>query len=341
MHADSSSLRTQVLSVGPRGHGCRWQIPQSPRPVVLLLHGCQVHINNECAKRRSVCVALLFLVRELCLKLGSVVLTRDFNKGAERELAPGGEHHGNKWSECCGFVMLPETQNQWLVMRHGSFNVVPASIGLKPTDQMWHHEQWMHLKFARRKRRRDASPSDSKSSDKCNLHPRVLEQPASHQPASYLQPALHLRTPCNPRCKPAAIQPSLQPNAAHLVQSHSVVSSCQGAPPSRFATRCSLRSVVSSMPAAWTPSNMRRSFVFSSRTFSTPTSRWKRGTATRNSEQDEVPKVWSIAPHNEKVSRFTDTHMSKKSCYLFRHSGVARDDGSMPWKEYYIVFGIE
>ena len=48
------------------------------------------HINNECAKRRSVCIVLLLLVRDLCLKLGAVMLTEDFNKGAERELPPGG-----------------------------------------------------------------------------------------------------------------------------------------------------------------------------------------------------------------------------------------------------------
>ena len=33
-----------------------------------------VHINNECAKRRSVCIALLLLIRDLWMKLGAVVL---------------------------------------------------------------------------------------------------------------------------------------------------------------------------------------------------------------------------------------------------------------------------
>ena len=46
-----------------------------------------VHINNECAKRRSVCIALLLLIRDLCMELGAVILTGDFNKGAECELA--------------------------------------------------------------------------------------------------------------------------------------------------------------------------------------------------------------------------------------------------------------
>ena len=50
-----------------------------------------------------------------------------------------------------------------LIVRHGSFNTIPAAIGLKSTDQTWHLEQWLHLKFAGRKRRRDASTPDSKS----------------------------------------------------------------------------------------------------------------------------------------------------------------------------------
>ena len=91
------------------------------------------------AKWRSVCIALLFLLRDLCLKLGAVVLTGDCNKGAEREdlsgdsgdrrissleavfsyacvpwstsgVTPlwrsGGEPHGQVWPECCGFVIF-------------------------------------------------------------------------------------------------------------------------------------------------------------------------------------------------------------------------------------------
>ena len=44
-----------------------------------------IHFNTECAKRRSVCSALLLLIRDLCLKFGAVVLTGDFNKAVERE----------------------------------------------------------------------------------------------------------------------------------------------------------------------------------------------------------------------------------------------------------------
>ena len=160
------------------------------------------HINNECAKRTSVCIALLFLVRDFCLKLGAVVLTGDFNKAVGRETPsgdgerrtsqmeaafrhanipwpsggvtplwdPGGEHNGKKWPDCCGFVVLPESQSQWLKPRHGSIDVVLVAIGLKATDQTWLYEQWLHLKFAVRKRRRDVSPANSKSRQKIVLY---------------------------------------------------------------------------------------------------------------------------------------------------------------------------
>ena len=49
-----------------------------------------VLINDECAKRRSICIALLLLIRDLCMKLGAVVLALVFNSAAERELPAGG-----------------------------------------------------------------------------------------------------------------------------------------------------------------------------------------------------------------------------------------------------------
>ena len=73
---------------GRRGRGCYWLVPQSYiDKSCSYLTVANVHINNECEQRRSVCIALLLLIRDLCLKLGAVVLTSDFNKGAERELS--------------------------------------------------------------------------------------------------------------------------------------------------------------------------------------------------------------------------------------------------------------
>ena len=129
-----------------------------------------VHIDNECAKRRSVCIALLLFLRDLCMKLGAVTITGDFKMAVERETPSGdgerrtspleaafshanipwptfgvtrlwgpvGKPNGGKWSDCCGFLVLPGSQTQWLIVRHGSIKVVPAAIGQRATDQNWH-----------------------------------------------------------------------------------------------------------------------------------------------------------------------------------------------------------
>ena len=129
---------------------------KAPDPSCAYLTVANVHIKNEWAKRRSVCIDLLVLIRDICMKLGAAILTGDFNKGAERELASSaptdqrrispleaalsranvlwptsgvtplrashGEPHGCTLPECCGFVMLPESQNQWLIMRNRSIH---------------------------------------------------------------------------------------------------------------------------------------------------------------------------------------------------------------------------
>ena len=58
------------------------------------------------------------------------------------------------------FVMLSES-----VAYHAarSFDVKPADLGFKSTDQTWHYEQWLHLKFASRKCRQNPSLADSNS----------------------------------------------------------------------------------------------------------------------------------------------------------------------------------
>ena len=113
VHADSSSLHAQVFFLGwarssPANFASlltrhvstsQFQMCTSitclqkkairgraPDPSCSYFTVANVHFNSECAKRRSVCIALLLLVRDLCLKLDEVVLTDDFNKGAVREL---------------------------------------------------------------------------------------------------------------------------------------------------------------------------------------------------------------------------------------------------------------
>ena len=81
-----------------------------------------------------------------------------------------------------------------LILRHGSVIVIPAAIGLRATHHTWHYEQWLHLKFAGRQRRRDLSPAGRRSC--CT--------PTSERPAS----CMGFRESC---CWPLALALFFQP----------------------------------------------------------------------------------------------------------------------------------
>ena len=149
-----------------------WWSLKNPDPSCSYFTVCNIHVNSECTKRRSVCTAVLLVVCDMSLKFGAVVLSGDVNKAVEREAlsgdsgdrrvssleaansyacvpwptsgltplwGPGGEPHGEVWPECCGLVLLPKSPIQWLIVRRGSFDVEPATVGPKPTDQTWHY----------------------------------------------------------------------------------------------------------------------------------------------------------------------------------------------------------
>ena len=169
VHADEVLCSLRYSSWVVEGMVVTGTFRMAPDPSCSYFTVANIHINSECAKRRSDCIALLLLIRDSCMKLGAFILTGDFDKGAEREAAangsmdqrrispleasfncanvpwptsgvwgPGGEPHGSTWPECCGFLF----------------------------DQAWQFGQWHHLKFVGRTRRRDASP-DSKFRQKC------------------------------------------------------------------------------------------------------------------------------------------------------------------------------
>ena len=62
---------------------------RAPDPSCFYFTVANIQTNNQCAKRRSVCIALLLVIHDLCLKLGAVVLTCDFNNAVEREASSG------------------------------------------------------------------------------------------------------------------------------------------------------------------------------------------------------------------------------------------------------------
>ena len=106
-----------------------------------------LHINNVCAKGRLVCIALLLLIGDLCL--AAVILTGDFNKAVARETpfgdderrtipleaafnhanipwptlgialvwGPSGEPNGQKWPDCCMFLLLYDMVLSMLSLR--------------------------------------------------------------------------------------------------------------------------------------------------------------------------------------------------------------------------------
>ena len=147
-----------------------------------------IHINNVCAKHRSVCISLLLLIRD-CSSVqsrlpatstrpssGSSQLENPMDNAVSRRLtwpsitsAPRGRH-----SACrpCGAPVQSLTATSVLTVAAllCSRPAVPvvdhaprANIGLGPEDKTWHCEQWLPIKFAGLKRRRDATPAGSKS----------------------------------------------------------------------------------------------------------------------------------------------------------------------------------
>ena len=51
------------------------------------------------------------------------------------------------WADVCGFLKPPGFQRFWKVSKHGAFSISRKTLGLRPNDQICHHETWLHLQF--------------------------------------------------------------------------------------------------------------------------------------------------------------------------------------------------
>ena len=53
---------------------------------------------------------------------------------------PGPGSIPNNWADVCGFLQLPGSVN-----KHGAISIPRKALGLRPNDQSFHHETWLHL----------------------------------------------------------------------------------------------------------------------------------------------------------------------------------------------------
>ena len=183
--------------------------------------------------------------------------------GVTRLWGPGGELHGHEWPDCCGFMVLTESQSQWLILRHGSVNVVLADIGARASEKTW------LLKLAERKRRRD-----SMSRQKIALHTNKWATGVARERLRKLRWGTcpfffsQLRRPDRRVCSSGVLACSApflsssgdpahtsRTSAAHLVASSCMrFASCLARPSGLcVALLCRCVSVSGSKPACWFP----------------------------------------------------------------------------------------
>ena len=84
VYADPGPLLAQVFFVAVEGMVVTGKFRRAPDPFGSYFTVTSIHSNNECAERRSVRIAMLLLTRDICMKLGAVILTSNVNKDAER-----------------------------------------------------------------------------------------------------------------------------------------------------------------------------------------------------------------------------------------------------------------
>ena len=52
-----------------------------------------------------------------------------------------------KWTDVCGFLKPPDSDERWKVRQHGAFSIPHEAPGIRQTDQSCHHQVWLHLDF--------------------------------------------------------------------------------------------------------------------------------------------------------------------------------------------------
>ena len=131
-----------------------------------------LHISNIYAKKKGVAKKLILTLRAIMISQEVDLVAGDVNGTAWRcrsrnntrtideaftdcalPTPPGATplwepgSIPNNWADVCGFLKPPCSQRFWKVNKHGALFIPRKALGLRPKDQICHHETWLHLDF--------------------------------------------------------------------------------------------------------------------------------------------------------------------------------------------------
>ena len=146
------------------------RVPRNDKSYITMM---SLHINNHYAKKCGIGKNLLLTVRAVKLQEQVDMVAGDINGAAWRRQSgsdprpisiieeafantclpippdptplwgPGGVP--GEWSDVCGFLKPPGSENEWQVRVHGAFTIPFGMLGTKETDRSCQHEVWIHL----------------------------------------------------------------------------------------------------------------------------------------------------------------------------------------------------
>ena len=126
-----------------------------------------LHINNNYAKRSGIGKKLLLTIRAVLLDEKVDLVAGDFRTTCASALSilekafvdfdlpmppnptplwgPGAVP--GTWSDVCGFIKPPDSNERWSVRQHGAFAIRHEALSTRQTDQSCHHGVCLHLDF--------------------------------------------------------------------------------------------------------------------------------------------------------------------------------------------------
>ena len=122
-----------------------------------------LHCQNAVAKKRNIALHMLLTVRTIMILTWLLVTSMvqaggtgqdQINNLTVRSKKPSKTQSAlchpvpgipNRWTDVCGFVKPARSQSEWIIRKHGAFEINQRDWGLEPEDQTCHHVVWIHL----------------------------------------------------------------------------------------------------------------------------------------------------------------------------------------------------